>query len=62
MSKAKVKLNGNRGAFHCSQCSVAIKDSYHWNEDEWSYAKTGKPKIKAMFCEECSYSRKQRNK
>jgi hypothetical protein len=59
MSKAKVKMKGDRGAILCSHCSVAIKESHSWNQDEWSYARTGKPKIKALYCDECSY---QRNK
>ena len=51
-SKAKFKLNGGNPVLLCSKCSVIIKYSHHFTEEENKACK-GEIKIPAQFCDKC---------
>jgi len=51
--KAKFKLNGGNPVLLCSHCSVILKYSRHFTDDEWLAAK-GELKLPPQYCDECA--------
>ena len=56
--KAKFKLNGGNPVLLCSQCSIIIKYSKHFTEEE-RLACEGEIKLPAQYCDECAEKRKK---
>lgn len=54
--KAKFKLNGGNPVMLCSHCSVIIKYSKHFTDEEWRAAK-GEIKLAPQLCDKCEEKR-----
>lgn len=54
--KIKFKLNGGNPVILCSHCSVIIKYSKYFTEDEWK-AFRGELKLPSQFCDVCEEKR-----
>jgi hypothetical protein len=54
--KAKFKLSGGDPVLLCSHCSVILKYSRHFTEEEWKAYK-GESKLPAQYCDKCAEQR-----
>ena len=56
--KAKFKISGGNPVLLCSECSVIIKYSHHFTEEEWLAAR-GEIKMTSQYCDKCEEKRKK---
>ena len=54
--KAKFKLNGGNPVLLCSHCSIILKYSRHFTDEEWLAVK-GEIKLPPQYCDECEEKR-----